>query len=78
MYHIVSEIPYGFPDLMLSVMKETMSRDKVALPYGTLLTHIFKFFGIRLIGEEATKLHHADFYNDHSLCRMGYSKVSGQ
>lgn len=76
MCHILREVPISLPQLILSVMKDVVNR-KAPLPYGMILTHVFRAFGLRLRDETAKSLGHFDIYNVHSLHRMGFNKVNG-
>ena len=67
MHHIIKELPFNLPTLMIKVMQNAASCIKPALLYGMYLTIIFKEFGISLEGEPLRKLQHFDTYNEKSL-----------
>ena len=75
MHYTIEEILVNLPWLMIGYMYEAATKAHVSLPYGMVLTLIFKEFGIP-ISDEKPKwlLHHTDHYNLQTLHRMGYKK----
>lgn len=50
MYHILQEIPLNLPNLMIKDMEEAVGKSKAPLPYGMILTHVFRYFEVRFCG----------------------------
>ena len=48
MYHVVQCIPLNLSRMIIRAMQEVVDRAETFLPYAMILTHIFKYFGIRL------------------------------
>ena len=59
-------------------MIEVATKAKASLPYGMILTAIFRDLRVPISEEEPKRqLRHTDIYNIHSLHRMGYIKRNG-
>ena len=64
---------------MMSYMCEAATKANASLPYGMVLTLIFKKFKVPIIEEEPKKaLRHTDIYSIQTLHRMGVKKMHGQ
>ena len=68
----------SFSGIILRQMHEAASSRRLCLPYGMVLTRIFRYFGVTLDGELYRELHHSDTYDDRSLHRMGYRFIRGR
>ncbi|GAV74447.1 hypothetical protein CFOL_v3_17927 [Cephalotus follicularis] len=77
MWCIISKIEFCFPLLILKTMVRAYSQKKSVLPYGSLLTLIFRHYHNPLDGEVPTKLKKEDTYNKSTLNRMGWKKEQG-
>ncbi|GAV79515.1 hypothetical protein CFOL_v3_22980, partial [Cephalotus follicularis] len=71
MWCIISKIEFCYPLLMLHTMVCAFSQKKSVLPFGCILTKIFRYHDVRLEGEIGTKLKKEDTYNKSTLNRMG-------
>ncbi|GAV62822.1 hypothetical protein CFOL_v3_06345 [Cephalotus follicularis] len=77
MWCIISKIEFCYPLLMLHTMVRAFSQKKSILPFGCILTKIFRYHEVRLEGEIGTKLKKEDTYNKSTLNRMGWKKQDG-
>ena len=75
MHHIIMELPYNLPAIMIKIMQEASLRAKSALPYRMFLTLVFKEVGVNLEEEPSRNLKYFDTYNKYSLRRMGHNKI---
>ena len=75
MHCIVSEVSINLGQMMIIYMTEAASMAKASLPYGMILTTIFKDLGVPISDEEPKRLlRYTDIYNIRSLHCMGYHK----
>ena len=74
-YH--EKTPMNLSHIIIMQMKETIRKAKACLPYGMMLTLLFKSQRVNLEGEDGVDLHHTDIYTSKSLERMGYIQVEG-
>ena len=51
-------------------MQEAIARVQMSLPYAMMLTHVFKHYGVRIQGEQSTKLSRCSKINEGALHRM--------
>ncbi|GAV58885.1 hypothetical protein CFOL_v3_02418 [Cephalotus follicularis] len=77
MWCIISKNEFCYPLLMLHTMVRAFSQKKYVLPFGCILTKIFRYHDVRLEGEIGTKLKKEDTYNKSTLNRMGWKKQDG-
>ncbi|GAV70514.1 hypothetical protein CFOL_v3_14012 [Cephalotus follicularis] len=77
MWCIISKVEFCYPLLMLHTMVRAFTQKKSVLPFGSILTKIFRHHKIRLEGEIGTKLKKEDTYNKSTLNRMGWKKQGG-
>ncbi|GAV63055.1 hypothetical protein CFOL_v3_06577, partial [Cephalotus follicularis] len=77
MWCIISKIEFCYPLLMLHTMVRAFSQKKSVLPFGCILTKIFRYNDVRLEGEIGTKLKKEDTNNKSTLNRMGWKKQNG-
>ncbi|GAV70160.1 hypothetical protein CFOL_v3_13658 [Cephalotus follicularis] len=77
MWSIISKIEFCYPLLMLHTMVRAFTQKKSVLPFGCILTKIFRYHEVHLEGEIATKLKKEDTYNKSTLNRMGWKKQEG-
>ena len=60
-------------------MIEGSTKKNACLPYGLILTLIFREFGVPIPKDEPKRLlHHTDIYCIQSLVRMGFQKINGE
>ncbi|GAV67215.1 hypothetical protein CFOL_v3_10723 [Cephalotus follicularis] len=74
MWCIISKIEFCYPLLMLHTMVRAFTQKKSVLPFGCILTKIFRYHEVHIDGEIATKLKKEDTYNKSTLNRMGWKK----
>ncbi|GAV81594.1 hypothetical protein CFOL_v3_25048 [Cephalotus follicularis] len=74
---IISKVEFCYPLLMLHIMVRAFTQKKTVLPFGSILTKIFRHHEVRLEGEIETKLKKEDTYNKSTLNRMGWKKQGG-
>ena len=75
MHCIISEVPINLGQMMIIYMTEVASKAKTSLPYGMILTAIFRDLKVPISEEEPKRqLRHTDKYNIHFLHCMGYIK----
>ncbi|GAV78394.1 hypothetical protein CFOL_v3_21862 [Cephalotus follicularis] len=77
MWCIISKVEFCYPLLMLHTMVRAFTQKKSVLPFGSILTKIFRYHKVRLEGEIGTKLKKEDTYNKSTLNRMGWKKQGG-
>ncbi|GAV82783.1 hypothetical protein CFOL_v3_26234 [Cephalotus follicularis] len=77
MWCIISKVEFCYPFLMLHTMVRAFTQKKSVLPFGSILTKIFRHHHVRLEGEIGTKLKKEDTYNKSTLKRMGWKKQGG-
>ncbi|GAV79739.1 hypothetical protein CFOL_v3_23202 [Cephalotus follicularis] len=77
MWCIISKIEFCYPLLMLHTMVQAFTQKKSVLPFGCILTKIFRHHEVRLEGEIGTKLKKEDTYNKSTLNRIGWKKQGG-
>ncbi|GAV80396.1 hypothetical protein CFOL_v3_23857 [Cephalotus follicularis] len=77
MWCIISKIEFCYPLLMLHTMVQAFTQKKSVLPFGCILTKVFRHHEVRLEGEIGTKLKKEDTYNKSPLNRMGWKKQGG-
>ncbi|GAV75364.1 hypothetical protein CFOL_v3_18843 [Cephalotus follicularis] len=77
MWCIISKVEFCYPLLMLHIMVRAFTQKKSVLPFGSILTKIFRHYEVRLEGEIGTKLKKEDTYNKSTLNRMGWKKQGG-
>ncbi|GAV61640.1 hypothetical protein CFOL_v3_05167 [Cephalotus follicularis] len=77
MWCIISKIEFSYPLLMLHTMVRALMQKKSVLPFGCILTKIFRYREVHLEGEIATKLKKEDTYNKSTLNQMGWKKQEG-
>ncbi|GAV59236.1 hypothetical protein CFOL_v3_02767, partial [Cephalotus follicularis] len=70
MWCITSKIEFCYPLLMLHTMVRAFTQKKSVLPFGCILTKIFRYHEVPLDGEIGTKLKKEDTYNKSTLNRM--------
>lgn len=76
MYHLMQSILMNLLGMMLVQMQEDTERVKAGLPYGMLLTRVFKSFKISFESKSFKKLLSHDEYHDRTLYKIGNQKVS--
>ncbi|GAV84494.1 hypothetical protein CFOL_v3_27938 [Cephalotus follicularis] len=74
---IISKFEYCYPLIMLHTMVRAFSQKKSILPFGSILTKIFRYYEIHLEGEIGTKLKKEDTYSKSTLNHMGWKKQDG-
>ncbi|GAV66433.1 hypothetical protein CFOL_v3_09943 [Cephalotus follicularis] len=77
MWCIISKVDFFYPLLMLHTMVQAFSQKKFVLPFGSILTKIFRYYAINLDGEIGIKLTKEDTYGKNTLNRMGWKKKDG-
>ncbi|GAV92347.1 hypothetical protein CFOL_v3_35726, partial [Cephalotus follicularis] len=77
MWCIISKIEFCYPLLMLHTMVRAFTQKKSVLPFGCILTKIFRYHEVHIEEEIATKLKKEDTYNKSTLNRMGWKKQEG-
>ncbi|GAV79826.1 hypothetical protein CFOL_v3_23289 [Cephalotus follicularis] len=77
MWYIISKVEFCYPLLMLHTMVRAFTQKKSVLPFGCILTKIFRHLQVSLEGEIGTKLKKEDTYNKSTLNRMGWKKQGG-
>ena len=77
MRYILEQKPVNMLRLIMNYMWEASSKRHSSLPYGTILTQLFKHFRIPIHDDEPKRaLRHTDVYNLATLRRMGFHKVN--
>ena len=51
MYHVVKCITLNLSRMIIKVMQEGMGRAQTSLPYVMMVTHVFKYYEVRIQGE---------------------------
>ncbi|GAV87162.1 hypothetical protein CFOL_v3_30588 [Cephalotus follicularis] len=74
MWCIISKVDFCYPLLMVHTMVHAFPQKKSVLPFGCILTKIFRHYEINLEGEIGTKLKKEDTYSESNLNRMGWKK----
>ncbi|GAV85970.1 hypothetical protein CFOL_v3_29404 [Cephalotus follicularis] len=74
---IISKVKFCYPLLMLHTMVHAFIQKKFVLPFGCILTKIFRHYEINLEGEIGTKLKKKDTYRKGTINRMGWKKQDG-
>ena len=74
---MITQTPLNLPVLMFEAMRETLNRSKAHLPFGMALTLVFRRFGVSFEGEAVARLSHSDTINQHTLHRMGFTRIDG-
>ncbi|GAV80695.1 hypothetical protein CFOL_v3_24155 [Cephalotus follicularis] len=77
MWCIISKVEFCYPLLILHTMVRAFTQKKSVLPFGSILTKIFRHHEVHLEGEIGTKLKKEDTYNKSTLNRMGWKKQGG-
>ncbi|GAV73348.1 hypothetical protein CFOL_v3_16834, partial [Cephalotus follicularis] len=77
MWCIISKIEFCYPLLMLHTMVRAFTQKKSVLPFGCILTKVFRYHDVRLEGEIGTKIKKEDTYNKSTLNHMGWKKQEG-
>ncbi|GAV73025.1 hypothetical protein CFOL_v3_16512 [Cephalotus follicularis] len=77
MWCIISKAEFCNPLLMLHNMVHAFTQKKSVLPFGCILTKIFRHYEVNLEGEIGTKLKKEDTYRKSTLNRMGWKKQDG-
>ena len=78
MHSIIVGISINLPQAIVCYMCEAASKVYSSLPYGMLLTLIFRRFRVVIPDEESKKLlRHTDGYNERTLQRMSFHKKNG-
>ncbi|GAV56884.1 hypothetical protein CFOL_v3_00425 [Cephalotus follicularis] len=77
MWCIISKVEFCDPLLMLHTMVCAFTQKKSILPFGCILTKIFRHYEVNLEGKIGTKLKKEDTYNKSALYRMGWKKQDG-
>ncbi|GAV71208.1 hypothetical protein CFOL_v3_14702 [Cephalotus follicularis] len=77
MWCIISTIEFCYPLLMLHTMVRAFTQKKSVLPFGSILTKIFRHHHVHLEGEIGTQLKKEDTYSKSTLNRMGWKKQGG-
>ncbi|GAV59498.1 hypothetical protein CFOL_v3_03029 [Cephalotus follicularis] len=75
MWCIISKIEFCYPLLMLHTMVRAFSQKKSVLPFGCILTKIFRYHDVCLEGEIGTKLKKEDTYNKSTLKSHGLEET---
>lgn len=78
MYHTVHCIPFNLPKLIIKTMQDAVTKAETSLPYSMILTHIFKYFGIRFEEEQSVNLGRGSKINKIALNRMQWFKINDQ
>ena len=79
MYCILEEHPLNLSNLVISHMIEGSTKKNMCLPYGMVLTLIFREFGVPINEEEPKRLlYHTNIYNTQSLIQMGFQKINDE
>ena len=79
MHCILEEFLLNLSKLMISHMIEGFTKRNACLPYGMVLTMMFREFGIPITEEEPKRLLcHTDIYSVQSLYRMEFQKTHGE
>ena len=79
MHCILEEYPLNVSKLMISHMIEGSTKRNACLPYGMVLTLLFKEFKVSISKEEPKRLlHYTDVYGAQSLIRLGFKKNNGE
>ena len=64
MHYILEEILVNLPKLMINYMCEASTKANASLPYGMVLTILFREFRVTISKEEPKKaLRHTNIYN---------------
>ena len=75
---VVSGRPINLPVMILWHMADCGSKRKSCLPYGMILTELFRSQGIVISDSEPRReLRHTDYYSLATIHRMGFRKVNG-
>ncbi|EEF43327.1 conserved hypothetical protein [Ricinus communis] len=74
MWHILNGMDFNLPFVLLSHMVACSEKKNAYLPYGMMLTLIFKHFKVSLEEEECKELKSSDIYSEVTLRKMGYVK----
>ncbi|GAV73367.1 hypothetical protein CFOL_v3_16853 [Cephalotus follicularis] len=77
MWCIIFKVEFFYPLLMLHTMVRAFTQKKSLLPFGCILTKIFRHYEINLEGEIGTKLKEEDTYSKSTLNHMGWKKQDG-
>ncbi|GAV57651.1 hypothetical protein CFOL_v3_01188 [Cephalotus follicularis] len=77
MWCIISKVEFCYPLLMLHTMVHAFTQKKSVLPFGCILTKIFRHYEINLEGDIGTKLKKEDTYSKSTLNRLGWKKQDG-
>ena len=52
-YHIIDEIPFDFPKMLIAYIDEVMIQTKMNIPYGMAFTKIFRECGVKILANES-------------------------
>ncbi|GAV67412.1 hypothetical protein CFOL_v3_10918 [Cephalotus follicularis] len=74
MWHVVSGTMLNLPLLILQHMKETLNKDIEKLPYGGLLSRVFKLFHVPLDAEAQEYLKRMNFIDGHTIAHIHWEK----
>ncbi|GAV69787.1 hypothetical protein CFOL_v3_13288 [Cephalotus follicularis] len=77
MWCIISKVNFCYSLLMLHSMVRAFTQKKSVLPFGSILTKIFRHYEINFEGEIGTKLKKEDTYSKSTLNHMGWKKQDG-
>ena len=78
MHYVILEILVNLLRLMMTYMCDAANKVNASLPYGMVITLIFRKFRIPISKEEPKKvLRHTDIYKVQTLHRMGFTKING-
>ncbi|GAV57144.1 hypothetical protein CFOL_v3_00682 [Cephalotus follicularis] len=77
MWCIIFKVEFCYSLLMLHTMVRAFTQKKSVLPFGCILTKIFRHYEIHLEGEIGTKLKKEDTCSKSTLNHMGWKKQDG-
>ncbi|GAV70802.1 hypothetical protein CFOL_v3_14300 [Cephalotus follicularis] len=77
MWCIISKVEFCYQLLMLHTMVRAFTQKKSVIPFGCILTKIFRYHEVHLEGKIGTKLKKEDTYSNSILNRMGWKKQEG-
>ena len=70
MYHVLEGIPFNMASTIVTYIVEATRKNRFGLPYGMVLTLLFRESGIDIPkGESVKNLRHTDYCNEASLYR---------
>ena len=79
MRHILEQKSINLPRMIMNYMWEATTKKHLSLPYGMVLTQLFKEFRVPNHEDDPKRaLRHTDVYNLATLKRMGFHKVNNE